>query len=195
MIAHLTGEVSSTGDRWVVIDVGGIGYLVQVTRPVLQELQAAEGAVRLYTHLAVREDGIALYGFTRQDELELFRILISVSSIGPQIAMNILSQISLEQFAVAIVSEDEKALTRVSGIGPKSAKRLILELKDRMKKQPIALPEEEPRQAASDAIGALISLGFTQRDAEDAVRAAVHEASDRDTQAIVRAALAHLRER
>ena len=130
MIAQIAGVPVLTGDRWVVVDVHGVGYQVSVTQPALREIAAAQGPVRLFTHLAVREDALALYGFLRQSELEIFRILIGVSGIGPQTAMNLLSQISIGDFAIAILNEDEKALTRIAGIGPKSAKRLILELRD-----------------------------------------------------------------
>ena len=119
MIAHLCGEPVLTGDKWVVIDVKGIGYQVQVTQPALLRLMQNKEPVKLFTHMAVREDAVTLYGFMHQSELEMFRILISVSGIGPQIAMNLLSQIGIEDFAMAILNEDEKALTRISGIGPR----------------------------------------------------------------------------
>ena len=99
MIAHLRGKPVLTGDRWVVIDVGGIGYQVQVTQPALQLLVHTTEPVKLFTYMAVREDAITLYGFMHQSELEMFRILIGVSGIGPQIAMNLLSQIGIEDFA------------------------------------------------------------------------------------------------
>ena len=140
MIALISGEPVLTGDRWVVIDVHGVGYQVQVTQPALQQLADRHETVKLYTHMAVREDAITLYGFLHQSELEMFRILISVTGIGPQIAMNLLSQIGIGEFAIAILNEDEKALTRISGIGSKSAKRLILELRDKMKKISETIP-------------------------------------------------------
>ena len=96
-----------------MIDVHGVGYQVQVTQPALQQLAATRGTVRLFTHMAVREDAITLYGFLHQSELEMFRILIGVTGIGPQIAMNLLSQIGIGEFALAILNEDEKALTRI----------------------------------------------------------------------------------
>jgi Holliday junction resolvasome, DNA-binding subunit len=127
MFAHITGTLSSVGEKSVVLDVGGIGYLLQVSQPTLREIETSEETVKLFTQLVVREDALTLYGFHRQSERELFQILINVSGIGPQIALNILSQISLEQFAMAIISDDERVLTSISGIGPKSAKRLILD--------------------------------------------------------------------
>ncbi|MCK9277335.1 MAG: Holliday junction branch migration protein RuvA [Methanoculleus sp.] len=195
MIAHLSGEVTSTGDRWVVIDIGGVGYQVQVTGPALENLREAQGRVRVYTHMAVRDDDIKLFGFLHQRELELFTILIGVSGIGPQIAMNILSGISFEEFAFAILDDDEKTLTRIPGIGPKSAKRLILELKEKMKKRADTLAVSRRPTEACDAASALISLGFSPQEAEEAVGAVLPGLADPSVQSLIRAALARLRER
>jgi len=198
MIAHLRGEPVLTGDRWVVIDVGGIGYQVQVTQPVLHQLAQTKEPVKLFTHMAVREDAITLYGFMHQRELEMFRILIGVSGIGPQTAMNLLSQIEIEDFAIAILNEDEKTLTRISGIGTKSAKRLILELRDKMKKiGETMLPRETGRAgpAVHDAVSALISLGFTEKESRDAVSAGAPGLSSPTVQDLIKAALARLKER
>src|SRR5512133_2025300 len=175
MIARLSGTMVLAGDRWVVIDVHGIGYQVQVTQPALQQLAGTKAAVKLFTHMVVREDAITLYGFLHQSELEMFRILIGVTGIGPQIAMNTLSQIGIGEFAIAILNEDEKALTRISGIGAKSAKRLILELRDKMKKISETIPREETGtngMAVHDAVSVLISLGFSENESRDAVSAA-----------------------
>lgn len=198
MIAHLRGEPVLTGDRWVVIDVGGIGYQVQVTQPVLHQLAQTKEPVKLFTHMAVREDAITLYGFMHQRELEMFRILIGVSGIGPQTAMNLLSQIEIEDFAIAILNEDEKTLTRISGIGTKSAKRLILELRDKMKKiGETMLPRETGRSgpAVHDAVSALISLGFAEKESRDAVSAGAPGLSSPTVQDLIKAALARLKER
>jgi Holliday junction DNA helicase RuvA len=195
MFAHINGSVSSVGEKSVVIDVGGVGYLVQVSQPTLLEIKGATGKVKLHTHFLLREDSATLYGFIRTNERELFQILINVSGIGPQIALNILSQISLEQFAMAIISDDERALTRISGIGPKSAKRLILELKETMKKRRGTFTEGGSHLPASDAVSALVSLGFTEREAEEAVKAVAADLSGGTVQAIIKAALHHLKER
>ncbi|MEA2035404.1 MAG: Holliday junction branch migration protein RuvA [Euryarchaeota archaeon] len=194
MIAHLSGKLASTGDRWVVIDVGGIGYQVQVTQPALQSLQQTDGLVRVHTYMAVRDDDIQLFGFLHQSELELFRILMGVSGIGPQIAMNILSQISFEDFAIAIVSDNEKVLTRITGIGQKSAKRLILELKDKMKKHAGTITDGKRTTEADDAVSALISLGFSPREAQEAVDSVLSKQENPTLQNLVRGALARLRE-
>jgi Holliday junction DNA helicase RuvA subunit len=195
MIAHLSGELASTGDRWVVIDIGGVGYRVQVTEPTMQDLVATEGRVMVHTYMVVRDDDIQLYGFSHPRERELFTILIGVTGIGPQTAMNILSRISFEDFAIAILSDDEKVLTRIPGIGPKSAKRLILELKDKMKKCAATLPGGRSRAEACDAVSALVSLGFSEREAEEAVNAVLADLPAPTVQDLIRASLTRLRER
>jgi len=199
MIALITGEPVLTGDRWVIIDVHGVGYRVQVTQPALRQLANTRGTVKLHTHMAVREDAITLFGFLQQSELEMFRILISVSGIGPQIAMNLLSQIGIEEFAMAILNEDEKALTRISGIGAKGAKRMILELRDKMKKISETLPRGEygaDSMPVHDAVSALVSLGFSENESRDAVTTAARTSGSSPTvQVLIRAALARLKER
>ncbi len=198
MIALLSGEPVLTGDRWVVVDVHGVGYQVQVTQPALQQLADRHETVKLYTHMAVREDAITLYGFLHQSELEMFRILIGVTGIGPQTAMNLLSQIGIGEFAIAILNEDEKTLTRISGIGTKSAKRLILELRDKMKKIGDTLPRGETgtrSMAVHDAVSALVSLGFAENESRDAVSSAACGAGDPTAQGLIKAALVILKER
>lgn len=199
MIAQLSGELALTGDRWVIIDVHGVGYRVQVTQPALQQLAGAGGTVKLFTHMAVREDAVILYGFLHPSELEMFRILISVTGIGPQIAMNILSQTGIGEFAVSILNGDEKALTRISGIGAKSAKRLILELRDKMKKIGETIPRGETgtgSMAIHDAVSALVVLGFCESESRDAVAAVARTmGSSSSVQALIKAALVRLKER
>ncbi|HOB17518.1 MAG TPA: Holliday junction branch migration protein RuvA [Candidatus Methanoculleus thermohydrogenotrophicum] len=195
MIDHLSGELASTGDRWVVIDIGGVGYRVQVTEPTLQDLLESQGRVMVHTHMVVRDDDIQLYGFSHPRERELFTILIGVTGIGPQTAMNILSRISFEDFAIAILNDDEKTLTRIPGIGPKSAKRLILELKDKMKKCAATLPGGRRQAEACDAVSALISLGFSEREAEETVDAVLSDLPAPTVQDLIRASLTRLRER
>jgi Holliday junction DNA helicase RuvA len=198
MIAHLRGKPVLMGDRWVVIDVGGIGYQVQVTQPALQQLAHTTEPVKLFTYMGVREDAITLYGFMHQSELEMFRILIGVSGIGPQIAMNLLSQIGIEDFAMAILNEDEKALTRISGIGTKSAKRLILELRDKMKKVSETMVAGDAGRASPvvhDAVSALVSLGFLEKESRDAVNAAALVMKNPTVQELIKAALVKMKER
>jgi Holliday junction DNA helicase RuvA len=198
MIAYLYGEPVMTGDRWVVLEVNGIGYRVNVPQPAVQEIARAQAKVKLFTYMAVREDAITLYGFLHQSEREMFSILIGVSGIGPQTALNILSQIALDDFVFAILSEDEKSLTRISGIGSKSAKRLILELRDKMKKVRESMaPSVAGRadQHIRDAVSALVSLGFAQKAAYDAVESAAAGTKDASIQVLIKAALTMLRDR
>ena len=171
MISHISGEIVHSGESFVVIDVGGIGYQVNVTKPALLELAGKE-KVKMYTYLHVREDALTLYGFTSSSELEMFKLLISVTRIGPQIALNILSQIKIEELASAIIREDEKVLTSISGVGQKNAKRLILELKDKMKKKMGDYKDYSPAGRVNyDAVSALVSLGFAKSEAQEAVNA------------------------
>jgi len=198
MIAHLHGEPVLAGDKWVVIDVGGIGYQVYVTQPALQLLAHTKVPVRLFTYMSVREDAITLYGFMHQSELEMFRILIGVSGIGPQTALNLLSQIGIEEFAMAILNEDEKALTRISGIGAKSAKRLILELRDKMRKVSQTIVSGYTGRAGPavlDAVSALVSLGFAEKESRDAVNDAALALESPTVQDLIKAALVKLKDR
>ena len=197
MIAYLYGEPVQTGDRWVVLDVNGIGYRVFVPQPSVQEIAGSTGKVKLFTHMAVREDAITLYGFLHWSEREIFSILIGVSGIGPQTALNILSQITIGDFAMAILSEDEKSLTRISGIGSKSAKRLILELKDKMKKVRDSMPQAGAGRGdhtINDAASALISLGFAEKASYDAVKSAAAGLKEPTVQMLIKAALVILKE-
>ncbi len=194
MISHIYGEIAHRGEGFVVIDVGGVGYQVNVPQSTLQELADTEGKVKLYTHLHVREDVFLLYGFTKPSELEMFRLLISVTRIGPQTALNILSQIRIEELAAAIIHEDEKVLTRISGVGTKNAKRLILELRDRMNKKLEGLAITDKGNINYDAVSALVSLGFAQREAKEAVEAVAAGLKQPTVQALIKAALLKLKE-
>jgi Holliday junction DNA helicase RuvA len=148
--------------------------------------------------MAVRDDAITLFGFLHRSELEMFRILIGVSGIGPQIALNLLSQIGIEDFVMAILNEDEKALTRISGIGIKSAKRLILELRDKMKKVSETMVVGDVGRASPavhDAVSALVSLGFSEKESRDAVNAAALVMKTPTVQELIKAALVKMKER
>lgn len=198
MISLLTGQVIYCGESSVLIDVQGVGFDVRMTKPGLQEIGRIEKTVRVHTYLAVRDEELVLYGFLRQSELEMFRMLISVTRVGPVLALSILSQISIPEFAAAILDEDEQILTRISGIGQKNAKRLILELKDKMKKKAGVFGEEVPAGAdpvRADAVHALIALGFRQRESAAAVERVMSGMKSPDPSRVIKAALAELRER
>jgi holliday junction DNA helicase RuvA len=195
MIAQLSGRVITIGDGSVVIDVGGVGYQVSVPAPVLRALAPGQEHVTLHTHLVVREDALSLYGFLHPGELAMFRLLIAVNRVGPALALNILSVLSVEELAAAVLREDEMVLTRCPGIGPKNAKRLILELKDRMKSVGAfsGAATGGTRPAEDDAVSALVALGFDPRDARTAVESAAAGSGEQGTEALIRAALARLK--
>lgn len=191
MISHISGEIAQSFEGYVVIDVAGIGYQVNVPKSLSLELEGKKEKVKLHTYLHVREDALILYGFLEQSQLEMFKLLISVTRVGPAIAMNILSQIKIEELAAAIIHEDEKVLTRISGVGAKNAKRLILELKDKMEKkmEGITLPVSSVNY---DAVSALVSLGFPRQDAQKAVEAVSVNGGSVET--IIKAALLKMRD-
>ncbi|MDO9098613.1 MAG: Holliday junction branch migration protein RuvA [Candidatus Methanoperedens sp.] len=195
MISHIQGEVMHCGDGFVVVDVGGIGYQVNVTKPALSELAGKKEKVKIHTYLHVREDALILYGFTSLSELTMFKLLISVTRVGPQIALNILSHIRIEELAAAIIHEDEKALTRISGVGAKNAKRLIMELKDKMKKKMGEYKDYTPASSVNyDAVSALVSLGFPRQEAQRAVEAVSSGVKEGSVETIIKAALLKLKE-
>jgi len=197
MIAQLKGEVVRTGDGYVIVSVGGVGYHVAMPAPDLEEVSRQKGEVTILTRLVVREDGIFLFGFLHQSTLEMFGMLIGVNRVGPALAMNILSRISIPDFTAAVLGDDEKVLTRVPGIGQKNAKRLILELKDRMQKKagmPAAAPGSS-QQVRHDAVSALIALGFGERESYASVENALSGGRDLPVQSVIKAALMLLKER
>ena len=132
MISYIRGEILYTTDSSVGVDVGNVGMEVNVTSQTLSAMEWAEGIVEFYTYLHVKEDALTLYGFSSRKELKLFRLLITVSGIGPKSALGILSQISCEDLIAAVLSEDSAAIAKTPGIGAKSAGKIVLELKDKL---------------------------------------------------------------
>ncbi len=197
MFAYLEGTVDGVDERSAVVDVGGVGYRIFVTQPTARSLQGTDGPVRVHTHLAVREDAWTLYGFLDPRDLEVFRVLIGVNKIGPALALKILGEVPVDELVRAVQAENEAVLTRVPGIGAKSARRLVLELRDRLTglgagSGAIQTPIGGPN-AASDATAALVALGFAPREAAEAVEAAAGDAPGADLQGLIRGALAQLR--
>jgi len=177
MIEFISGRLVSHDMTGVVIEQSGIGYYISVPTPQIAQLQQQaheKERVLVYTELIVREDSLSLYGFVNRAERSMFRMLLSVSRVGPQLACSILSKASIDEIATSILQEEEGVLTAVPGIGQKNAKRIILELKDKMKKYyaesqaQIAPSSKEP--AHSDAVLALVALGFERQEAEIAIR-------------------------
>lgn len=170
MIAHLSGNLFFASERFIVLDVGGVGYKVRVTLDTLRAIREKTGEkVSLWVHTVVREDALDLYGFQNEEELEFFEMLISVSGIGPKSGLGILNIASVAHLKEAIINGNAAALTKVSGIGAKSAQKIILELRDKMgdigsEISGGTLHEEH------DAIAGLVALGYAERDAREALK-------------------------
>ena len=186
MIGYLEGTVIDAKDRQLTILVGGVGYLVNVTSDTSTVLRTSREPVQLFTHLAVREDAMDLYGFVSKDELEAFHLLIGVSGIGARSALAILSIAPVETLRLAIANEDVSYLTKVSGIGKKTAEKIVFELKDKVTAvaSGVSLKEE------AEAIEALRALGYSTAEARLALKESPGEALG--TSERVRRALSYL---
>ena len=169
MIASLHGIVESLGSDGAIINVNGIGLQVYMPTSTLSTLGTIGREVHLNTHLVMREDSITLYGFTSTEELELFQILMSVSGIGPKLALATLSAMSVEQASLAIATGNVNLLRMVPGIGKKTAERLILELKDKIGAGLLATSATQLVQGNTDVLAALTSLGYSVSEASRAV--------------------------
>lgn len=169
MISYIKGDVKAINEEGFIIENNNIGYFINSTLTSLAEIQI-NNEYKIYTSMQVREDDISLYGFYSKEELEMFLLLISVSSIGPKIALGMLSSISADEIKLAIVNNDIDKLTNAKGIGKKTASRIILELVDKVKK--MALPEieniDKPSPVDNDNLGvareALKNLGYMEND-------------------------------
>jgi holliday junction DNA helicase RuvA len=194
LIAHLSGELTRIGPDYVVIDAGGVGYRVYAPLSVLAELPQPGNPIRLLTHLSVKEDSLTLFGFSDEAQQEVFELLISVSGIGPKVALNILSVLPVEQLVGAISREDILTLNRIPGVGNKTAQRIVLELKGKPSLIEIAQRAKPagptPTEVAQDVIDALVGLGYARSDARAAAEQAAQMVEQKsDTAAILRAAL------
>lgn len=186
MFYYLNGSLVHLENSLAVLDVGGVGYQLTVSGTTYDAMPPRNSAnppkVKLYTHLSVREDGVELFGFATQTELASFRMLITVSGVGPKAAMSILSLLTPEKFALAVCTDDRKTIAKANGIGPKTAARVILELKDKLMKEnggalpdagiaaPAASPAVGGRGKLTEAVDALIVLGYSRAEALAALK-------------------------
>lgn len=157
------------GEKYAIVDVAGVGYKVFLSPEVSRKIPEKGGSVKLWTHLHVREDALELYGFLHLPELDLFESLINISGVGPRTALGVLGAGSIDSLRRAIASGDSSYLTRVSGIGRKTAEKIILELKEKMAGKGVSVSAPELREEV-DALDALISLGYSQREAREALQ-------------------------
>lgn len=165
MIAHLSGTVLFRGTKFILLDVGGVGYRLTISFETLKSIGQQGTRASLHTHLYVRETAIELYGFSTMSELEFFEMLIGISGIGPKSAIGVLSVAPLDSLKRAIASGEVSYLTKVSGIGRRIAEKIILELKEKLAGVGSAMVGSDE----SDALDALVSLGYTIREARDAL--------------------------
>ena len=176
MISYIKGRLEIKSKDYIVVDVGGIGYKIFMSETAINELEKGT-EVKVFTYMRVREDDISLYGFLNNEELVTFELLISVGGVGAKSAITILSNITPSKFALAVITNDVNTLKKLPGIGAKTAARIILELKDKMKtEQGIEESKnEEIKEAivldnkANDAVEALCVLGYTRKDVEKAL--------------------------
>ena len=197
MLYSITGKIVLTEPHTAVIECGGIAYRLTVSANTLAQLAGKTGEIRLFTYMQVREDALELYGFDDTEELSAFRLLISVSGVGPKAAMSILSLLTYGQFAIAVSTGDTKSISRASGVGAKTAARIVLELKDKLRAATGTAEEGQTSASAavsggqySEALNALLVLGYTRTEAEGALRP-LH-ASSMSLEEIITAALKKL---
>jgi Holliday junction DNA helicase RuvA len=196
MIGRLRGDIIDKRPPWLLLDVNGVGYELEAPMSTFYDLPAVGETVTLVTHLAVREDAHTLYGFLREADRVLFRDLLKVTGVGARMALAILSGMDARRFAQCVEQEDHTALMRLPGIGKKTAERLVIEMRDRVGALAAGLPataavpaSRAPTEAAplSDAIAALIALGYRPLDANRMARAA--DDGTKTSEEIIRAAL------
>ncbi len=175
MYYYIKGTLVQKGENYIVVDANGVGYMIYTSLTSLADSREAGQEITVYTYLHVREDVMDLFGFTTLEEKNMFLHLISVSGVGPKAALSILSVVTPEKFAVAVVTNDVKTITKASGVGPKMAQRVILELKDKLKTEELDISlDDDFADIASDnrseAISALMVLGYSSADAQKAVK-------------------------
>ncbi|MBR5047419.1 MAG: Holliday junction branch migration protein RuvA [Eubacterium sp.] len=196
MIAFIKGTVAYVDSEGVIVDNHGIGYQVKTPSSIVGKVSAGD-EVKLFTHLYVREDMLALYGFISKEELHTFQVLLGVNGIGPKAALSVLSTMTVSELYYAVFSEDTKSISKTPGIGPKGARRMIMELKDKLSMEEIggqvssdpavsaAVPDTD---SISDAMEAMVALGYSNGEAYRAVHG-VKGASDMDADRLLKEAL------
>jgi Holliday junction DNA helicase RuvA len=195
MIAQLRGMLGDKRPNQVLVDVGGVGYLVHIPLSTFYALGDLHSSVTLLVYTHVREDAIALYGFLSAREKHLFELLISASGVGPVLALKILSGMSVDDLVPAVRAGDLARLTRIPGVGRKTAERMVVELRDKLAAVEVPGGTSQPTPAtgvAGDVVSALLNLGYEQRAADHAVEQAGKKGAPDSFEALLRAALQHL---
>jgi holliday junction DNA helicase RuvA len=198
MIAQLRGTLADKRPNQVLVDVGGVGYLVHIPVSTFYALGDLHSNVTLLIHTQVREDAISLYGFLSSREKHLFELLISASGVGPVLALKILSGMSVDDLVPAVRSGDLARLTRIPGVGRKTAERMVVELRDKLAAMETPEAARQPvatAGAAADVVSALLNLGYEERTAEQAVERAAQDGTAKSPESfetLLRAALQQL---
>lgn len=192
MIAHIRGRLISKHPNQAIVEAAGVGYDVAISIPTFSELPSSGSEVALHIHTHVREDALALYGFLRVEEKQLFEKLITVSGIGPKLAITILSGMPTAEMIGAIRANEHARLTRIPGVGKKTAERMCVELRDKLDGFGEAAPASKMSALEEDVVSALTNLGYQRGLAEKAVERAVASAGRENFDAVFRAAMAGL---
>lgn len=175
MFAYINGKIADKSNNYVVIDAGGVGYKIFMSANGIEGLKEIGEQQKVYTYYYVREDNISLYGFLSNEELRMFELLLSVSGVGAKSALGILSEITPSSFALAVITNDDSKLVKIPGIGKKTAARMILELKDKLKTETAIEKNEKIKVAIkednkdNEAVSALQVLGYTTKEIEKAL--------------------------
>ena len=207
MYAYIKGTLEETGEDYIVVEAGGIGYQIFTTGQTFQYLPSVGEEVKVYTYLHVREDAMILFGFLTKDDLFVFRLLLGVSGIGPKGALEVLSVMTTDDLRFAVLGDDAKAIAKAPGVGAKTAQRLILELKDKLSIDDTLISREIAAGGAQgiltagslhidsekkkEAVEALVALGYGQAESLKAVNA-LEDVETMDSGAILKAALKKL---
>lgn len=196
MYAYIKGELAEKSNGFIIVENSGIGYKIFMSNSTIGRIGALHENVKVYTYYQVSEDNICLYGFQTKEELSMFELLITVSGIGPKSAVAMLSNIEPSSFALAVINEDIKKITSLPGIGAKTAGRLVLELKDKLKKENSVIQNQEVKsfvkqnEASNDAISALQILGYGRKEIEEAL--SKFDCNSLSTEDIIKTALKYL---
>ena len=202
MISYIRGTLAEKNEDSAVVEAHGVGYQIFVPVPVLSELPPLVESVKIYTYFSVREDGMSLFGFLSRQDLAMFKQLIGVNGIGPKSALGILSALRPDVLRMAVASGDAKTISRAPGVGPKTAQRIILDLKDKIRpedvlagglEESLAVPEEISGvgQAGKEAVEALTALGYSAAEAAGAVKK-VKITEEMTAEDVLKGALRHL---
>lgn len=202
MISFIRGNIADVTESSVIVEAGNIGYEVYMTGAAIEEVSRMKQEVKLYTYFHVREDVMQLYGFLNKDDLQMFRLLLGVNGIGPKAALGVMSGLSTDELRFAVLSDDVKTISKAPGIGRKTAQKMILELKDKLKledafekklehEQETASGGEALHDGRQEAVEALTALGYSSTDALRAVRK-VTDVDPEDVEGILKAALKNL---